>query len=170
MRHKHPRSTSISILAALLSAAFCVGGAWPAVAQRGGMGGGGMGGGGMGGMGVGMGAGLAIGLGSRLLQQGAPPPSVDRPPPGYRKTVTKTKLEPQKPSPPSSGGQSGGGVGGGGAGGGGGNASNTGVPPRGERRFVADEIITAFSPGTSTQTVVEIARRYNLTQLESQGL
>lgn len=169
MRHKHPHSISISILAALLSAAFCVGGAWPAVAQRGGMGGGGMGGGGMGGMGVGMGAGLAIGLGSRLLQQGAPPPSVDRPPPGYRKTVTKTKLEPQRPSPPSSGGQGGGGVGGGGAGGGG-NASNTGVPPRGERRFVADEIITAFSPSTSTQTVDEIARRYNLTQLESQGL
>lgn len=50
------------------------------------------------------------------------------------------------------------------------NCSNTGVPPRGERRFVADEIITAFSPSTSTQTVDEIARRYNLTQLESQGL
>src|SRR5271167_1002610 len=124
MRHKHPRSISILILVALLSAAFCVGGAWPAVAQRGGMGGGGMGGGGMGGggtggMGVGMGAGLAIGLGSRQLQQGAPPPAVDRPPPGYRKTVTKTKLEPERPSPPSSGGQGGGGVGGGGAGGGG---------------------------------------------------
>jgi len=127
MRHKHPHSISISILAALLSAAFCVGGAWPAVAQRGGMGGGGMGGGGMGGggmggTGVGIGAGLAIGLGSRLLQQGAPPP-------GNRKTVIKTKLEPQRPSPPSSGGQGGGG--GAGGGGGGNNASNTGVPPRG---------------------------------------
>jgi subtilisin family serine protease len=164
----HPRSILISILAALLSAAFCVGGAWPAVAQRGGMGGGGMGGmhgfGGMGGggMGVGIGAGLAIGPGSRLLQQGAPPPAVDQPRPGNRKTVIKTKLEPQKPNPPSSGG--------GGAGGGGNNAGDSGVPPRGERRFVADEIITAFSPGTSSQTIDQIARRYNLAQLESQDL
>ncbi len=60
-----------------------------------------------------------------------------------------------------------GGVAGGGGGAGGNNGS--GVPPRGERRFVPDEIITVFSPNVTPQAIDQIARRYDLTQLESQS-
>jgi len=69
-------------------------------------------------------------------------------------------------------------AGGGGAGGtkGGGNSNNNGgggagggMPPRGERRFVPNEVITAFSPSATPQAIEQLARRYNLTQLESQG-
>ncbi len=67
----------------------------------------------------------------------------------------------------SGGGASGGGSGG--AGGGGGNNAGNGVPPRGERRFVPDEVITAFSPSATPQAIEQIARRYNLTQLEQQS-
>ena len=43
------------------------------------------------------------------------------------------------------------------------------MPPRGERRFVPNEVITAFSPNTKPQAIEQLARRYSLTQLESQS-
>lgn len=51
---------------------------------------------------------------------------------------------------------------------GGGTTGGSGVPPRGERRFVADEIIVAFTPSATPQSIAAIAQRYNLTTLESQ--
>ncbi len=51
-----------------------------------------------------------------------------------------------------------------------GNNGRSGVPPRGERRFVPDEVITAFAPGATPQSIGQIARRYNLIQLEAQSL
>jgi subtilase family protein len=65
-----------------------------------------------------------------------------------------------------------GGNGSGGAGvtaGGGGNAVGN-MPPRGERRFVPDEVVTAFSPSATPAAIEQLARRHNLTQLESQNL
>ena len=44
------------------------------------------------------------------------------------------------------------------------------MPPRGERRFVPDEVITAFSSNATPQAIEQLARRYNLTQLETQSL
>ena len=75
------------------------------------------------------------------------------------------------PSVPIGIGGGGGGVvvGGAGGGGGGGGGGSSGVPPRGERRYVADEVITAFAADTTQQAVDEIARRYNLTRLEAQN-
>ena len=64
--------------------------------------------------------------------------------------------------PPGGGGAGGGGGGGGGAAG--------GMPPRGERRFVLDEVITAFSSTATPAAIEQLARRYNLTQLELQSL
>jgi len=55
-------------------------------------------------------------------------------------------------------------------GGGGGGNSSSGVPPQGERRFVPDEVITEISPAATPQSIGEIARRYDLTQLEVQRL
>jgi len=56
---------------------------------------------------------------------------------------------------------------------GGGNSNNGGggggMPPRGERRFVPNEVITAFSPNATPQAIEQLARRYSLTQLESQS-
>lgn len=51
-----------------------------------------------------------------------------------------------------------------------GGASGSGVPPSGERRFVADEIVTEISAGATPQAIESIARRYNLTRLESINL
>jgi hypothetical protein len=51
----------------------------------------------------------------------------------------------------------------------GGGNRGSGVPPRGERRFVADEITVEFVRGTTQQAIDQFARRYNLTQLESQN-
>ncbi len=68
---------------------------------------------------------------------------------------------------PAPGGDSGGGAGvRAGVSGGGANNGGSGVPPRGERRFVPDEIITAFSSSATPQSIDQIARRYNLTRLE----
>ena len=67
-------------------------------------------------------------------------------------------------SPPPNGSSRFGGAGGGGGGGGG------GMPPRGERRFVPDEVITAFSSNATPQAIEQLARRHNLTQLETQSL
>src|ERR1700724_1558341 len=82
--------------------------------------------------------------------------------------------------PPYAGGGGGGGgyVGGGGAGGGqagpgnsGGNRNNGGggAPQQGNQNFVPNEIITAFAPGATPQAIGLIARRYELTQLDSQS-
>ena len=61
-------------------------------------------------------------------------------------------------------------------GGGGSNAINNaifnargGLPAAGERRFVPDEVITEFSSNTSPQAIDRIARRLDLTQVESQN-
>jgi hypothetical protein len=62
----------------------------------------------------------------------------------------------------------GGGAGGGGvAGAGGGGGAGGGMPPRGERRFVPDEVITAFAASATPQAIEQLARRHNLTQLET---
>jgi subtilisin family serine protease len=49
----------------------------------------------------------------------------------------------------------------------GGGASGSGVPPPGERRFVADEIVTEVPASVTPQALESMARRYNLTRLES---
>ena len=63
-----------------------------------------------------------------------------------------------------------------GSGGNGVNNGNTGylnarggLPAPGERRFVPDEVITEFSANTSPQTINALARRLDLTQLETQS-
>jgi subtilisin family serine protease len=43
-----------------------------------------------------------------------------------------------------------------------------GPPPRGERRFVPDEVITEFTASASPQAIARLARRFRLTRLESQ--
>lgn len=53
--------------------------------------------------------------------------------------------------------------------GGGRDAGRGGLPPPGERRFVPDEVIVEFSTNASQQAIGRIARRYNLTRLESQS-
>jgi subtilase family protein len=53
--------------------------------------------------------------------------------------------------------------------GGGGNNRGSGVLPRGEQRFVADEILLEFTPGATPQAIDQLARRYHLTQRESQS-
>jgi hypothetical protein len=50
---------------------------------------------------------------------------------------------------------------------GGGGGNNNGVPPD-ERRFVPDEVLTEFDASASPQAIAQVARRFNLTQLESQ--
>jgi subtilisin family serine protease len=51
-----------------------------------------------------------------------------------------------------------------------GGGGSSGVPPPGERRFVADEIVTAISASATPQALESMARRYNLTRLESINL
>jgi subtilisin family serine protease len=123
----------------------------------------------------GFGSGLGIGLGGAILEQlTAPRPangSVEKPQSIKKKNATRgnsavskdgrvsgrnttiPKNEPsvsQQPAGASTGRQS-------------------GIPPRGERRFVADEVILEFAPGATPQAIDQLARRYNLTQLESQS-
>jgi len=62
-----------------------------------------------------------------------------------------------------------GGGGGGGGAGGGANVASSGVPPRNERRYVPDEVITEFSSTSTPQSIEQLARRYNLTRLDSQS-
>src|ERR1700722_10097293 len=79
--------------------------------------------------------------------------------------------------PPIVGG--GGGYVGGGSGGGGpvgrsnsgGNRNNGGggAPQQGNQNFVPNEVITAFAPGATPQAINQVARRYELTQLDSQS-
>jgi subtilisin family serine protease len=47
--------------------------------------------------------------------------------------------------------------------------AGSGVPPRSERRYVPDEVITEFSSTATPQSIDQLARRYNLTRLESQS-
>ena len=83
------------------------------------------------------------------------------------------------PHPPIVGG--GGVVGNGRGGNGGGNATNSrdngngnngrGATPvaQSDQPFIADEVITAFAPDTTAQAIDQFARRYNLTQVETQS-
>jgi hypothetical protein len=84
--------------------------------------------------------------------------------------------------PPFAGGGGGYGGGGGGGGGGGpvgpgnsggnrstGGGGGGGAPQQGNQNFVPNEIITAFAPGATPQAIGLIARRYELTQLDSQS-
>lgn len=50
----------------------------------------------------------------------------------------------------------------------GGANRGTGVPPRGERRFVPEEIILGFRPSTTQETIDQLATRYRVTRLGSQ--
>jgi subtilisin family serine protease len=50
-----------------------------------------------------------------------------------------------------------------------GGGSRINIPPRNETRLVRDEIITTFAAGTTPQAINRIARRYDLTRLESQN-
>jgi subtilisin family serine protease len=43
------------------------------------------------------------------------------------------------------------------------------LPPRGETRFVPNEVITAFAPDATAQAIDQLARRYRLTRLEAQN-
>jgi hypothetical protein len=51
-----------------------------------------------------------------------------------------------------------------------GNNNGRGGVPRGEHRFVPDEVIVEFSAGASPQSIDKMAHRYRLTQIESQSL
>ena len=44
------------------------------------------------------------------------------------------------------------------------------MPPRGEQRFVPDEVLASFSTTATPAAIDQLARRYNLTQVESQNL
>jgi hypothetical protein len=75
---------------------------------------------------------------------------------------------------PPFGGGGGGYVGGGspvGSSNGGGNRNNGGggAPQQGNQNFIPNEIITAFAPGATPQAINQVARRYELTQLETQS-
>jgi subtilisin family serine protease len=48
-----------------------------------------------------------------------------------------------------------------------GGGTSGGMPPRGERRFVPDEVITTFTANATPQAIEELARRHNVTQLET---
>jgi subtilisin family serine protease len=152
------------LLASLLLTASCIDGSSPAAAQSPGPGpepgptqGGG---GGINGRDVGIAAGVGIGLMWILLQRlnaspvqpapsaGPPPDQFTYPPSGG----------PQRPLRISR------------HGGGNNNGGHGGVPPRGETRFIPDEVIVEFSSSASPQVIDQIARRYNLTPLESQSL
>ncbi len=74
------------------------------------------------------------------------------------------------PTPPKGTAGFGGGGGGGTgvAGGGGGRVGD--MPPPGERRFVPDEVITAFAASGTPQAIEQLARRHNLTPIETISL
>lgn len=164
------------MLLGLLLAVFCISGAIPVAAQdsvpdrgvsrapdHGGRRGGGMGG---------FGGGLGTGIGGALLEQMMKPrpasTGIDEPSGRKKKNAASKsgadskgrsadvnhKAEPRLSDQRSAGG---------------GNSDRSGVPPRGERRFVADELITEFSPSATPQSIDQIARRYSLIRLEAQN-
>jgi Subtilase family len=49
------------------------------------------------------------------------------------------------------------------------NFGGTGVPPRGEQRFVPNEVVMEFSSTTTPQAIDQLARRYNLALIEQQS-
>jgi hypothetical protein len=88
---------------------------------------------------------------------------------GGRGVGVVVPVVPGPPGPPGPGIANlppGGGVGGGGGGGG----AVGGMPPRGERRFVPDEVLASFSATATPAAIDQLARQFNLTQLESQNL
>jgi hypothetical protein len=100
-----------------------------------------------------------IGAGpGRVHGGGVPEPGYGRPP-SSRGPIAVT------------GAGSGGGVGGGSGGNrnAGGGSNSGGVSTRGEQRFVPGEVITAFVAGATPQAIERIARRYDLTLVESQS-
>ena len=72
------------------------------------------------------------------------------------------------PTPAGAGGTGGTIAAGGNPGGGGGN-NGSGVPPRGEQRFVRNEIVLGFSSRATPQQIDQLARRYGVTRLGSQS-
>jgi hypothetical protein len=97
-------------------------------------------------------------IGVRSGHGGVPEPGYGQPP-GYRGPVAVT------------GAGAGGGVGGGsGNRNAGGSSNRGGVPARDEQRFVLGEVITAFLPRATPQAIERLARRYDLTLVESQNL
>jgi hypothetical protein len=46
---------------------------------------------------------------------------------------------------------------------------NNAVIPAGGERYIGNEVITAFAPGTTARAIAQIARRHGLTQLETQN-
>jgi subtilisin family serine protease len=117
-----------------------------------------------GGFGSGLGAGLAVGIGLGLIQGMTAPHPASGPNPD-RPAVKKMKATatPEgngsngraKTAPEASEQRN--------------NASTTGVPPRGERRYVRDEILTQFAAGTPQSSIDQISRQYDLTLVESQN-
>src|ERR1700730_4808711 len=129
---------------------------------------------GMGGFG-----GRTMGGGAMMARPGA---GMTAPRPGGGISVGRPPGEGGWPGrrPPFVGGGGGGYVGGGGGGGGGGpvgrsnsggnrNNGGGGAPQQGNQNFVPNEIITAFAPGATPQAINQVARRYELTQLETQS-
>jgi len=53
--------------------------------------------------------------------------------------------------------------------GGAGGGNSGGMPPHGENRFVANEVIVQFAANTSMRAIGRLARAYNLAELESQN-
>ena len=49
------------------------------------------------------------------------------------------------------------------------NVASSGVPPRGEQRFVPNEIVLGFSSRATQQQIDQVARRYGVTRLGSQS-
>jgi subtilisin family serine protease len=151
------------LLCGLLVAASCIGESGSAVA--------------FGMFGFGHMGGFARPMGPPLWRRPLPPPRlgggpIGRPP-GWRGPPL---LHP----PIVGGGAVGGGTVSGGSGGGssGGNANSRdnnnngrGATPvaQGDQPFIANEIVTAFAPNTTPQTIDQFARRYDLTQIETQN-
>ena len=169
IRSNFYRSLTITLSASLLVTLFFVG-ATPAAAQdddhRGGLSGDDHRGG-FGGLHGGFGTGLAIGIGGALLQGMASHPptdtNLDQPSTkrsrATRKDATTSPQHSRRESNDKSGAKPNSQRG---------SAGGGGVPPRGERHYIADEVLTQFAPTTSQPTIDQIARRYNLTLLESQ--
>jgi hypothetical protein len=119
-------------------------------------------------------------MGPRAIGPGAmAPPAFRRPvaPPrfggGYPGRPPRWGGVPPRYYPPVVGG----GAVGGGTSGGGNNANNNnnnngrGAAPvaQGDQTFVPNEVITAFEPNTTPQAIDQFARRYDLTQIETQN-
>jgi subtilisin family serine protease len=112
------------------------------------------------GRGRGFGTGLAIGVGLGVLQGMTSRPPDQGPP--NRPALKKTKAT---ATPPANSGPNGSAKPAPDAG----AQRVTGVPPQGEQRYIRDEVLTQFQPGTTQPAINVIAGRYNLTLIESQN-